>query len=90
MKVTLDLIRENGIEYYTEEELKRMFDEGLDDTHEPYELCGMSFFASTILKSDEVAYNECFLAYLDCHYRPLDDNGDLYVWEDDYDELSDK
>lgn len=45
----------------TESDLMVQFDEMLDEVYDPFEMGGMTFLPSQILKSDSGAYRESFL-----------------------------
>jgi hypothetical protein len=52
---------------YSDRDLEQMFDEMLDECHEPTKFGCLSYDPSTVLKRvDPVAYREEFLNYLDC------------------------
>ena len=47
------------------EEITADFDDMLDEMHDTYEVAGVKFTASQVLKEcDPIAYKECFLGYL--------------------------
>lgn len=57
----------------SERDLRKLFDEFLDEIHEPYEMAGMTFYPSAILKSDPIAYDLEFGYWLDGQGISTDD-----------------
>jgi len=48
---------------HNETDLMYQYDEFLNDQHDPIEINGVEFLATEILKRDQIAYREGFLAW---------------------------
>ena len=50
---------------YSQGQLADLFDELIDEAHDEIEVCGICFQPSDVLKTDPIAYRQCFLEYQD-------------------------